>query len=130
MPTTQSDLPLVVIVDDDPLVLSATARSLARAGFRTICAASPFGVSALVLKERPDVVVLDVMMPGLDRTHLVRLLRSSPLTSRTRVVFYSGAGEHELMKIAHENNAAYSMKSRGGLALRDVVTRTLAPRAA
>jgi hypothetical protein len=67
------------------------------------------------------------MMPGLDGTHLVRLLRSSPLTVRTRVVFYSGMGARELMQIAQENNASYSMKSRGGLALRDVVTRSLAP---
>jgi CheY-like chemotaxis protein len=124
------ELPLVVIVDDDPLVLSATARARARAGFRTICTASPFGVSALVLKERPDVVVLDVNMPGLDGTHLVRLLRSSPLTARTRVVFYSGLGERELTQIALENSATYALKSRGGLALRDVVTRTLASRAA
>ena len=126
----QSDMPLVVIVDDDPLVLSATARSLARAGFRTICAESPFGVSALVLKERPDVVVLDVNMPGLDGTHLVRLLRSSPLTAQTRVVFYSGMGEQELKQLARENNAAYALKSRGGLALREVVMRSLASRAA
>jgi two-component system NtrC family sensor kinase len=118
--------PTVLIVDDDPLVLASTARFLRRAGFRTVCSDSPFGVSALILKEQPSIVVLDFHMPGLDGQHLVRLLRTSARTQATRVIFYSGVGEEELRAIAVTNGASYALKSRGGNGLREVITRTMA----
>jgi CheY-like chemotaxis protein len=90
----------VLLVDDDPLVLAATARILRRHGMRAICASSPFGVSALVRKDSPDVVVLDYHMPGLDGGHLVRVLRSSPRTAQIPVVFYSGDCDDHLTDTA------------------------------
>ena len=80
---------------------------------RTICATSPFGVSALVRKEAPDVVVLDLHMPGLDGAHLMRLLRSSPRTAGTPVVFHSGDAEESLGELAHSLGAYYSVKGGG-----------------
>jgi CheY-like chemotaxis protein len=104
---------LVLLVDDDALVLAATSRLLRKRGMRTICATSPFGVSALVRREAPDVVVLDLHMPGLDGAHLMRLLCSSPRTAGTPVVLHSADAEEVLGELANSLGAHYSVKGRG-----------------
>jgi CheY-like chemotaxis protein len=109
----------VLLVDDDPLVLAATSRYLAKRGMRTVCADSPFGVSALVRKEAPDVIVLDCHMPGLDGAHLMRILRTSPRTASTPVVLHSGDGA--LAELAGSLGARYAAKGRGPTALADAI---------
>jgi CheY-like chemotaxis protein len=111
----------VLLVDDDPLVVAATSRLLRKRGMRTICATSPFGVSALVRKEAPDVVVLDLHMPGLDGALLIRLLRSSPRTAGTPVVFHSGDTEEALGELAHSLGAFYSVKGDGPVPLVEAI---------
>jgi CheY-like chemotaxis protein len=124
----------VLLVDDDPLVLAATSRFLQKRGMRTICADSPFGVSALVRKEAPDVVVLDCHMPGLDGAHLMRILRTSPRTAATPVVFHSGDADGALAELAGSLGTGYASKGRGPLALADAimtaVKRTRGPKLA
>jgi CheY-like chemotaxis protein len=115
----------VLVVDDDPLVLAATARFLAKRGMRTLCASSPFGVTALVCKETPDVVVLDCHMPGLDGAHLIRVLRSSPRTASTPVVFYSGDPEPVLADLAESFGVRYAAKGRGPVPLVEAIFAAL-----
>ncbi len=111
----------VLLVDDEPQVLETTARFLRRCGMHVTCAPSPFGVSALVLREAPDVVVLDFNMPGLDGAHLLPLLRASNRTAATRVIFHSGEPEAFLSTLALTSGASYSCKARGARALADAI---------
>jgi CheY-like chemotaxis protein len=92
---------------------------------RAQCVTSPFGVSALVLKAAPDVVVVDYNMPGLDGAHLVRLLRSSPRTAEIPVVFHSGEPEEKLAALAETHGAHYVCKGRGPLSLVDAIRSSL-----
>jgi two-component system response regulator MprA len=66
----------VLIVDDDPPVLRMLVRTLAAEGYETI--AAPDGGGALAALERsvPDLVVLDVAMPGMDGLQVCRRLRA------------------------------------------------------
>lgn len=68
--------PLVLVVEDDAAVRRALERALPLHGFRV--AAVPDGLEAMVLlgRERPDVVVLDVGLPGPDGLALTQRLRS------------------------------------------------------
>jgi two-component system, OmpR family, response regulator MprA len=65
----------ILIVDDDPPVLRMLVRTLAAEGYETV--AAPDGGAALAVVERsmPDLVVLDVAMPGLDGLQVCRRLR-------------------------------------------------------
>jgi len=65
----------ILIVDDDPPVLRMLVRTLAAEGYETV--AAPDGGAALAAAERsvPDLVVLDVAMPGLDGLQVCRRLR-------------------------------------------------------
>ncbi len=68
----------VLVVDDEPTIVEVVARYLARAGFRTCEAAD--GPAALQAARtcRPDLVVLDVMLPGFDGIEVMRRLHEQP----------------------------------------------------
>lgn len=89
--------PLILIVDDNPTTVSQCASALMRAGYRTISA--PDGDTALQLAKEhlPDLVLSDIMMPGLDGYQLVEKLRESPRTCTTCIVLMTGS------KVAEED---------------------------
>ena len=68
-------LELILVVDDEPKVARLARDYLEKNGFRVITAAD--GPSALVMarRERPDLIVLDLMLPGLDGREVCRILR-------------------------------------------------------
>ncbi|MBI4294630.1 MAG: response regulator transcription factor [Chloroflexi bacterium] len=82
----------VLIVEDDPNLLEALKYNLRKDGYGTVTAAD--GVQALEVarQERPDVIVLDVMLPKLDGFEVCRILRremTAPilmLTARTEEI--------------------------------------------
>ena len=67
--------PKVLVVEDEPVLLDTLEYSLARQGYE-VCTASD-GLSALDVarREQPDLIVLDVMLPGLDGFEVCRILR-------------------------------------------------------
>lgn len=99
----------VVLVDDQPELIALARRMFEHAAFDVVATSSPIGVGALIKRHDPDVVVLDVSMPGLDGESLARLSirRERPLP----VVFWSALPETELQQIARRTaNATYVLK--------------------
>ncbi|HKV69672.1 MAG TPA: response regulator [Gemmatimonadales bacterium] len=76
----------VLVVDDEPDITALVAYHLAKAGYRVSTAAS--GVEALnaVREERPDLVVLDLMLPGRSGFDVLAELRGRPETKDVGVV--------------------------------------------
>src|SRR4051812_46529705 len=66
----------VVYIEDDERLASLTARYLASHGVRVTLAAEARDGIAKVLQERPDVILLDLMLPGTDGLEACRALRS------------------------------------------------------
>lgn len=83
-------MPTILVVDDDPHLREVVRYALARQGFLVVEAQN--GVEALkrVAEQKPDLVVLDVVMPELDGIETCRRLRQS---SRVPVVFLSSRDE-------------------------------------
>ncbi len=75
----------LLIVDDEPNIVELLSASLRFAGFEVATAATGMAALEVARNFRPDLLVLDVMMPGLDGFGVVRQLRSEGL--RTPVVF-------------------------------------------
>jgi two-component system, OmpR family, response regulator MprA len=67
----------VLIVDDDPKLLKMLGRTLSYEGFRVISAANGNEALSQVQAHRPDVVVLDWMMPGMDGLTVLERLRDA-----------------------------------------------------
>jgi DNA-binding response OmpR family regulator len=66
---------LVLVVDDDPTVSDVVRRYLEQAGCEVLLAADGAAGLAAIAARRPDLVVLDLMMPGLDGIEVCRVLR-------------------------------------------------------
>jgi two-component system, OmpR family, response regulator ResD len=65
----------VLVVDDEPTIAEVVSRYLERAGYRTRVAGDGVRALELVADHRPDLVVLDLMLPGLDGLEVMRRLR-------------------------------------------------------
>lgn len=78
----------VLLVDDEPDIRRIAQLSLeAVGGFETAVAASAAEGLAAAARERPDLILLDVMMPGMDGLSALAELRGDPVLSAIPVVF-------------------------------------------
>jgi two-component system response regulator ResD len=82
----------VLVVDDEPTILEIVGRYMERAGYEALSAAT--GPEALSQAElhRPDLVVLDVMLPEIDGIEVMRRLQERPGT-RIAVILLTARGE-------------------------------------
>jgi DNA-binding response OmpR family regulator len=80
----------VLVVDDEPIVREVVVRYLEREGYRTLEAGDGDDARRLVETQPPDLVVLDVMLPGTDGLELCRWIRSR---SELPVIMLTARGE-------------------------------------
>ncbi|PIQ85806.1 MAG: hypothetical protein COV74_07260 [Candidatus Omnitrophica bacterium CG11_big_fil_rev_8_21_14_0_20_45_26] len=77
----------ILIVDDEPDICEGIASYLAEVGYQTMTATRGQEGYDLILKERPDLVILDIALPDLDGTVLYENLRKDPAIAQTRILF-------------------------------------------
>jgi len=84
----------ILVVDDDAEIVAMLSLRLGKRGYRVLTAID--GVEALetARTERPDLVILDVMMPGKNGWEVARALRHDPVTEKIKVVILSAIGEN------------------------------------
>ena len=82
----------VLIVDDEPTIAEVVSRYLERAGYRTRVAGDGTQAVACARAERPDLVVLDLMLPGIDGLEVMRQLRDGE-RERLGVILLTAKGE-------------------------------------
>jgi DNA-binding response OmpR family regulator len=85
----------ILVVDDEPTIAEIVARYLERAGYSTRTASDGPQALALAAQRPPDLVVLDLMLPGLDGLEVMRLLHEGS-GERTPVVLLT-AREFDLL---------------------------------
>jgi two-component system response regulator ResD len=81
----------VLVVDDEPTITDVVSRYLRRAGYATSVAADGPDALRVAGEERPDLVVLDLMLPGMDGLEVMRRLRER---ERVSVILLTAKGEH------------------------------------
>lgn len=85
----------VLVVDDEIGALTLIGIMLERGGFTVIKAKDANAALAELEKVTPDLIILDVMMPGMDGIELCRTVRSRPVTKDTPVLILSARGDAE-----------------------------------
>jgi len=83
----------VLIVDDGPLNVDLLEQELGAAGYRTLSATSGEEALAAAAKSRPDLILLDVMMDGIDGYEVCKRLKASEATRAIPVVFLTALAE-------------------------------------
>jgi CheY-like chemotaxis protein len=95
----------VLVIDDDEIAREFLCGILRAAGFDVLDSPSTIGVTNKIVKDRVQVVVLDVMMPTIRGDKLAGLLRKNVQLSQLGVVLVSGAPREELDELASELDA-------------------------
>ena len=83
----------VLIIDDSPTVVAALRKILRSAGYNTLEALDAEKGLALMEQEPPDLVFLDIILPGMNGFNALRLIRKNPATQHVPVIMISG-NEH------------------------------------
>jgi two-component system response regulator ResD len=87
----------VLVVDDEPTIAEVVSRYLERAGYRARIASDGLSAIESAAQQRPDLVVLDLMLPGLDGLEVMRRLASlalrHPNRDRIAVILLTAKGE-------------------------------------
>lgn len=95
------DNPLkVMIVDDDEVQLTVLRRWLEYDGYEVSVRSTAFGTSTAVLREQPDIVILDLEMPGLNGDSVAKLLGNLATSKRMGIVFYSANDPPDMDELA------------------------------
>ena len=93
----------VLVVDDDPQTLRYVRDALNRAGYAALVTGDPAELSQMIRNEKPDLVLLDLVLPG---TNGIALMSSIPELADLPVVFISGYGRDEAIAEALDAGAA------------------------
>jgi CheY-like chemotaxis protein len=114
----------VVVADDDPSILDFASRVVTKEGFSVVRAERGDHALEAVLKERPVLVLLDVLMPGLDGLEVCAAIRGDAALRAIPVVLLSAMGEDRLVEAAKKAGAsAWLTKPMRLEALREVILR-------
>lgn len=81
--------PRILIVDDDPNIRRLVQTRLRSDGFQSRALANGENIVAMVRSYRPDVILLDIDLPGMDGFHICQLLKSDRETTLIPIVFLS-----------------------------------------
>jgi len=87
------DAATVLIVDDQPLNVDLLEQELEAAGYRTVAATGGEQALARAIERAPDLILLDVMMPGIDGYETCRRLKAGEATRSIPVVFLTALKE-------------------------------------
>ena len=83
----------VLIVEDEPDIRDLLAFHLGREGYQVWTAGSGADALRMALRDRPDLVLLDLMLPELDGIEVCRRLRRDPATATTPVIMLTAKGD-------------------------------------
>ncbi len=88
----------ILVVDDEQNILELIRYNLEKEGYGVLLASDGNGAVETALRERPDLILLDVMLPNLDGLSACRILRQNEATRRIPIIMISARGE-ELDKV-------------------------------
>jgi DNA-binding response OmpR family regulator len=123
-------MPRVLIVEDEPHIVLSLEFLLQRAGYVTSTTTNGDQALERCRAERPDVVLLDVMLPRRDGYEVCRAMKADPDLARIPVIIVSARGQEvEVLRGLELGAAAYVTKPFGNDEILEAIRAALAARA-
>ena len=101
----------ILIVDDDFQNRKLLEMLLQPEGYLTLSAASGAEALALIAKNPPDLILLDILMPGMDGYQLAGVLKAGPATSNIPIIMVTAHGDRDA-RLAGLNSGAEEFLSK------------------
>ncbi|MDH5643867.1 MAG: response regulator [Gemmatimonadota bacterium] len=83
----------ILIVEDEPDILEVMKYNLTREGYRISIATNGVDAVKNALRDAPDLILLDLMLPGLDGIEVCRRLKGDPVTKSSAIIMVTAKGE-------------------------------------
>lgn len=109
--------PKILVVDDDANLTKLYEAALVARGFRVVIATD--GEAALTMAEnkKPDLIMLDIMMPSIHGLHVLDILKATPETKDAKIIMLTALGDEATKEKALETGATdYIVKSETNMA--------------
>jgi DNA-binding response OmpR family regulator len=89
----------ILIVDDEPSIVVPVQFLMEQQGYRVIAAENGHDALDLIYKYKPDLVLLDIMLPGIDGYEVCEIVRLNPTYRNIKIIFLTAKGrEVEIAK--------------------------------
>lgn len=113
----------ILLVDDDPLIIRMYQNKLSKDGYTVKTATNGEEAIIQVMKEKPNLILLDIMMPKMNGVETLKALKGEPKTEMIPVIILTNLGDNpEDVKSAKELGALdYLVKSE--ITLRELSER-------
>ena len=83
----------ILVVDDEEDILELVRFNLSKEGYQVLCAATGEKAVEIARAELPDLMVLDLMLPGMDGLEVTKFLKNNPETQHIPIVMLTAKGE-------------------------------------
>jgi len=101
----------ILVIEDSRFLRTAMERALRKTGHSVTGVADGEEGLRLARTSRPDIILLDMMLPGMDGTGVLRNLKQDASTAQIPVIVLTGLSQKNEAKLKQEGAAAYIAKS-------------------
>jgi CheY-like chemotaxis protein len=97
----------IMVVDDDPEIVKVLRAILERSDFNVICVYSGLEIFANLAEQRPDLILLDIMMPQMDGLEALTRLKEDPETASIPVILLTAKVQYDDILGGYKMGADY-----------------------
>ena len=112
----------ILIVEDDEFLRSLNAKRLETEGFKVVVAVDGQSALDLIPKELPDLIFLDLLLPGVDGFEVLKKIKADDKIKAIPVIVFSNLGQKEDIEKVH-NLGAQDFLVKANFTLDDVVLK-------
>lgn len=106
-------MPKILIIDDDPAIRELYATGFKQIGYDVRVAVNGEDALAKTMEFRPELLLLDIMMPEIHGLHVLDIIKATPEAQNMKVVIFTALSDDEAQKKATELGAdGYIVKSQ------------------
>ncbi|HEY3973591.1 MAG TPA: response regulator [Candidatus Sulfotelmatobacter sp.] len=105
----------ILLVDDSKFLRLATERALARAGYDVCTATDGERALEIAREKKPDVILLDMLLPKMTGPNVLKALKSDPETAKIAVVAFTALSQKNEERLRQDGACAFLEKSAMGM---------------